>query len=308
MDTDSTEGRAASGRATTLTELGVLLGSMMTAEGVEAGLKLRLRPTDIVVSPFGKCGTTWLQQITHTLRTGGDMDFDDISRVAPWIESSTDLGLDLDAEQRANPRIFKSHLDAHRIPAGGRYIVSCRDPKDALYSMYRFMEGWFLEPGTVALDDFARGTFIAPGNAPGSTGGSYWDHLISWWDRRGDPDVLFMAYEHMKANLTGTIQTVAAFMEIDLDDELLAITERHASLSFMQQHKDRFDDKLMRDRSTVVCGLAADSESSKVREGAVGSSQQMMSPALVAEFDNLWRDKVAPALGFADYAALIEAL
>jgi len=308
MNSANTDGRAPSGRATTLESLALLLEPMITPEGAEAGLNFKLRTTDIVVSPFAKCGTTWLQQIVHTLRTRGDMDFDDISRVAPWIETSKDLGLDLSAEQKANPRVFKSHLDAHRVPSGGRYIVSCRDPKDALYSMYRFMEGWFLEPGTVSVDDFARGTFIALGKAPGSSGGSYWDHLKSWWDRRDDPQVLFLAYEHMSGNLRGTIQTIAAFMEIALDDELLAITERHASLAFMQQHKDRFDDKLMRDRSVTACGLTADSESSKVSEGKVGASQHKMSPALMAELDSLWQEKITATLGFADYDALLAAL
>ena len=31
------------------------------------------QPTDIVITPFGKSGTTWTQQIFHTLRTRGDM-------------------------------------------------------------------------------------------------------------------------------------------------------------------------------------------------------------------------------------------
>src|SRR6476620_3913748 len=74
------------------------------------------RPTDIIISPYGKCGTTMLQQTLHTLRTRGDMDFDDISRVVPWIEMSPLLGIDLNAEQRANPRGFKSHLSYTRVP------------------------------------------------------------------------------------------------------------------------------------------------------------------------------------------------
>jgi len=39
-----------------------------------------------------------------------------------------------------------------------------------------------------------------------------------------------MAYEHMKEDLIGTIRKVADFMEIELDDSLLSITEEHASL------------------------------------------------------------------------------
>lgn len=308
MTPSTPEGLAPSGRATTLAGLGGLLARMMTAQGIEQGMGIQLRPSDIVISPFGKCGTTWLQQITHTLRTRGDMDFDDISRVVPWLEPSTDLGLDLDAEQKANPRLFKSHLDAHRVPKGGRYIVACRDPRDAVYSMYRFMEGWFLEPGAVSLDDFARGTFIAAGNAPGSSGGDYWTHLTSWWARRNDPDVLFMAYEHMKRDLAATIRTVADFMDIALDDDLLAITGEHASLAFMQRHKDRFDDRLMRDRSVAVCGLPADSDSSKVREGRVGESQRQLGPEVAAELDAIWRERITGELGFESYAGMIASL
>jgi hypothetical protein len=64
------------------------------------------------------------------------MDFDDISRVCPRIEISTDLGIDLNAEQKANPRVFKSHLDAGRIPKRGRYtrersVEVCGVPADS---------------------------------------------------------------------------------------------------------------------------------------------------------------------------------
>jgi len=291
---------APSGRATSVAGFRELIGSMVTEAGVKTGLSLQLRPTDVVITPFGKSGTTWLQQIVHTLRTRGDMDFDDISRVVPWIETSTDLGIDLNAAQKAEPRAFKSHLDAEKIPKGGRYINSSRDPKDVAYSMFKFMEGWFVEPGTVSVDDFTRGTLIASGD--------YWKHLLSWWRRRNDPDVLFLAYEHMKQDLTGTIRRVADFVGIALDDELLAITEDHASLAFMQRHKDRFDDKLMRDRSVALCGLPADSDSSKVRTGQVGESRTQLSAEVAGELDAIWQREITPETGFPDYASMIATL
>ena len=77
-------------------EFHALQEKMISEDGVGKGLSLNLRPTDVVVSPYGKCGTTWLQQTVHTLRTRGDEEFDDISRVVPWIETSTDLGIDLE--------------------------------------------------------------------------------------------------------------------------------------------------------------------------------------------------------------------
>jgi hypothetical protein len=306
MTGETIQDRAPSGRATTLKAFQAIAGLMVTPEGLKQGLGISLSSTDIVISPFGKSGTTWLQQMCHTLRTRGDMDFDDISAVVPWIETSTDLGLDLNAEQKAKPRLFKSHLDADKVPSGGRYINSCRDPKDALYSMYKFMEGWFLEPGAVSLDEFARGTFIAA--ASDDVRGNYWSHLKSWWARREDADVLFMAFEHMKGNLPGTIQKVAAFMQINLDDELFAVTREHASLSFMKKHNNRFDDKLFRERSIAVAGLSADSDSSKVRSGEVGELRQQLSADVAEELDEIWAEKITSELGFADYASMIATL
>jgi hypothetical protein len=306
MTATTVEDRAPSGRATSLDAFRAITGLMVTPEGLSHGLGMTLLPTDIIITPFGKNGTTWLQQMCHTLRTRGDMDFDDISAVVPWIETSADLGLDLNADQKAEPRLFKSHLDANRVPAGGRYINSCRDPKDALYSMYKFMEGWFLEPGAVSLDEFARGTFIAA--AADDTRGNYWSHLKSWWLRRDDPDVLFMAFEHMKGDLPGTIERVATFMQIDLDDELFAITQEHTSLAFMKKHSDRFDDRLMREHSIAVAGLSTDIDSSKVRSGQVGESRQQLSAEVAEELDKIWVEKITGELGFTDYASMIAAL
>src|SRR5688500_6333484 len=95
-------------RAHSLQEFGPLIGRMFVDAEIGASIaSWRPRPTDVVISPYGKCGTTWLQQIFHTLRTGGDMDFPDISAVVPWIETAACLGIDINAEQRAEPRGFK---------------------------------------------------------------------------------------------------------------------------------------------------------------------------------------------------------
>lgn len=266
----------------------------------DQGLALKLRSSDVVIAPFGKSGTTWVQQIVHCLRTRGDMDFDDISRVVPWIENSPALGIDLDAEQKANPRAFKSHLAWDAVPKGGRYIVTIRDPKDALFSVYKFMEGWFFEPGSIALDDYAREFFIKDRK--------YWKHLASWWPRRNDDDVLFMAFEHMKLDMPGAIERIANFVDIKLDDELKKITEEHASLKFMQRHRNKFDDRLMREMSERVAFLPADSDTSKVRVGKVGEHAQHFSDEISVEIDAIWQQEIAQKFEFPDYRALIGSL
>src|SRR3954463_15960623 len=152
-------------------ELGRLLGEVAAIAG--AIDSYRPRADDVVIAPFAKCGTTWLQQIFHCLRTGGDMDFDDISRVVPWIETGRFVGVDLEAPQRGEPRGFKSHLSYGLVPKPARYIVSVRDPKDALVSTFRFMDGWFIEPGTITIEEFAEQWLTDE-----VRDGDYWSHLV----------------------------------------------------------------------------------------------------------------------------------
>ncbi len=272
----------------------------LSPDDVPVGIQsYKPRPTDIVISPFGKCGTTWLQQTFHTLRTGGDMDFDDISRVVPWIETTRFVGLDLEAPQRAEPRGFKSHLSYDRIPKGARYVVAFRDPRDAVVSMFRFMEGWFLEPGAVTAEAFADGRINDPDEA-----GGYWRHLISWWEQRDNPNVLLFSYEHMTERPEAHIRRLAAFCGIPLNDDLVALALERSSLPYMLQHKDRFDDLMMRQVSEARCNLPPGSDAAKVRKGGVGGYRGELPPRTIGAMDAKWTEVVTPATGFADYAAL----
>lgn len=290
-------------RATSLEEMGQIQGLLFKPEEIGASIMgFRPRPTDVIIAPFGKSGTTWMQQIFHTLRTRGDMDFDDISRVVPWIETAAACGIDINADQRAEPRGFKSHLAYDAIPKGARYIVSLRDPRDALVSFYRFMEGWFLEPGAVSIETFAAWWLNR------TVVGDYWHHLLSWWAVRDDPAVLLMTYEQMIADPEGAIRRVAAHTGIALDQDLLALTLERSSLSYMLAHKDRFDDAMLRRESEAKCGLPPGSNSAKVRKGGVGGHAAELPPQIVADLDAKWAERIAPVTGCADYAALDTAL
>ncbi len=283
-------------RARSLAELGEKLGGMFDDDVRAKGLATELRPTDIVVTPYGKSGTTWTQQIVHTLRTRGDMEFDDISRVVPWLEVSAALGIDLNAEQKANPRAFKSHLAWDDMPRGGKYINVVREPAAAAISMFRFQEGWFLEPGAMTADEFVMGTFVASR--------AYFQHLKSWWARRNDADVLFLVYEEMLADPAAAIQQIASFMGIDLDAELLALTLRHTSREFMLQHQDKFDDSMLRQLSEDVADLPRGSASAKVTSG---SSTSLLSDNTLEAIALVWQEEITTSLGFDTYQDLLAA-
>ena len=261
------------------------------------------QPSDIIITPYAKSGTTWLQQIVHSLRSRGDMNFDDISRVVPWIEVSHELGIDINAPQKWQPRAFKSHANWHNIAKGARYIISIRNPKDALVSSYRFLEGWYFEPGAFSITEYAHAEFLNPPEGKG-----YWNHLLSWWSQRDNENVLLFSFESMKADLPRTVQRVADFIGITLDDELFDIVVRQASFDFMLAHKDRFDDYLMRKRSEQLHNFPPNSDSSKVRKGEVGSHIYELTDALHQEIDAAWQQTIQKNLGFESYAAFRQVL
>ena len=85
-----------------------------------------------------------------------------------------------------------------------RYVVTLRDPKDTYLSLYRFFDGWLMEPGGVSLDEFFP---VWLGGGPG--GCDYATHLLSWygphktlynrWKRWGERGIFLRMMEGLAA-------------------------------------------------------------------------------------------------------------
>jgi len=292
------------GRATNVEDLDTAYRTFFDETKVSLGLAFKPHPSDIIISPYAKCGTTWLQQIAHGLRTRGSMEFDEITHVSPWIELAYDVGWDLEAAQVASPRLYKSHASWHDIPKGCRYICAFRHPDDAIVSFYRFFEGWFFEPGTISLENLIHWRW--PRDKVDGQG--YWYHLISWWEQCHNPNVLLLCYEDMKADLPGTVQKVARFMGIELDDSLFNIVVRQASREFMLAHKHQFDASYLHRIGGKRAGLPLPIDASKVTPGPSNQARYQLSPVLKKELDDIWREQVQSKYGFKDYEELHQAL
>jgi len=291
--------RPAVRRPTTVAGVRDSVSRLRSPEGEAYARTFRPRPSDVIIATYPKSGTTWMQQIVHGLRTGGAMDFKEITATVPWIEMAHDLGHDLDAEQAASPRAFKSHDSWDEVPKGCRYITIMRDPRDVAVSFFHFFQGWYFEPGSISLDSFTREFFL-----PGSRSGRYWDHLASWWPRREAADTLFLCYEDMKADLPGTVRRVAGFLGLEDDAARITIATRQASMAFMTGHARQFDDHLIREARDAACGLPPGGVTTKVRSGKVGSHKQALTPALCEILDAVWRQVIEARLGYPSYEAI----
>ncbi|MEH6636546.1 MAG: sulfotransferase domain-containing protein [Halioglobus sp.] len=287
-------------RATNVDELQIILGKLFTPESKTHGSAFTPRASDVIIAPYSKCGTTWMQQIAHCLCTRGSMAFAEITAVVPWIDAAYDLDLHLDADQVATPRLFKSHLSWDAIPTGGRYICVLRHPFDALVSLYKFFDGWLMESGAIGFDDFARRLYLQRQPPDG-----YWHHLVSWCLQRDNPNVLLLCYEHLKVDFDNQLPRIASFLDVHMDDELLSIVKEQSSLPFMRLHNKQFDDHLTRDKRNQAMGLPLFSNTSKVGQGASGAHRDYFSTELEQLMAERWRQEVTPRLDWKNYEELL---
>ncbi len=286
-------------RARTVSELQEVMSRFSTKQGFALGLAFEPHPSDVFVATYPKCGTTLMQQIVHGLRTGGDMDFRDISEVVPWLELAADLDLDPTADQRAHPRAFKTHLGWDSLPKGGRNIYLLREPEAALISFYHFFSGWFLEPGALDLETFALEFVLSREGER-----DYWRHLVSWWPHRNDADVLYLLYEEVVADLAGAVRRVARFLALEEPAERVEIATRQASIDFMRRFPTLWEDLRLREKRNDAMGIPADAGSTKVRVRDPGLPVANLTEAVKTAWRRRWEEVVAPATGCVDYSEL----
>ena len=290
-------------RATSIAEMIKNLQCLGTEEGEKKGLSFQPNPSDIIISPYSKSGTTWLQQMVHTLRTRGSMDFTEITEVVPWLEMAHDHGIDLVKSQQWTLRAYKSHLPWPLVPKGAKYIYAFRDPKDVVISFYHFFEDFMFERGAISIREFAEDFFLQ--RQPPMR---YWYHIATWWQQRDNPDLLLLCFEEMKANLPETIRRVANFANIDLDDELFEITLHQSSYKFMKEHETHFNESLSLAYMEKNCGLPPGGSSSKVRAGQTASHKQELPEDIATQMDTIWKKEITEPLGLKNYQNLWDQL
>ena len=115
------------------------LDGFATAEGLKRGLAYRPEPTDVFISPYSTCGTTWMQQIVHGRRTGIDSErgllqsgasatlqaIDELLRLGGWRERHDgDLRPAGACRVRAGQQdlvvvLAEAIMSGHRVPLAG---------------------------------------------------------------------------------------------------------------------------------------------------------------------------------------------
>ncbi|KOC59245.1 Sulfotransferase 4A1 [Habropoda laboriosa] len=268
-----------------------------------------VRDDDVWVCSFPKTGTTWTQEMIWCI--ANDLDFEGAKvRLAerfPFLEYSVLFDyttilprypemklpqLVLDSveytKNRASPRFIKTHLPFTLLPRQLRtgekkpkIVYVARNPKDTCVSYYyhcRLMEGYRGDFNNFSRLFLGEKRSFAP----------YWDHVLDFWNRRTDSNVLFLKYEDMKANLSTVIEKSSAFFsKIMSSDETKALTQ-HLSFANMKSNPAvNYEDHIKMNRQ--MKSINVDGEF--IRSGKVDQWREEMSESVIERFDNLTKDK-----------------
>ncbi|KAH7984967.1 amine sulfotransferase [Rhipicephalus sanguineus] len=174
---------------------------------IRSALAYKPREDDIFLATYPKCGTTWTQYLILSILTDGHppKTVVDFMLASPFMEMT---GAEA-AERMARPGLLKTHLPFNFQPYSpqAKYICVTRNPYDVCVSFYYHMKGMTAKKYDASFDRFCK-AFIA-----GKTSwGDYFDHLLSWYEHRNDPNVLFFTYEEMKKDTDFWTLKIADFM------------------------------------------------------------------------------------------------
>ena len=212
------------------------------------------RDGDVIVSTYGKAGTTWTQQIVAQLIFEAAEDVN-VHELSPWwdirIIPPEARGA---VEAQAHRRVLKTHLpaDAMIISPKAKYLYVGRDGRDVIWSMYNHHAGFkpetfdlFNGPGLVGeplppADPDIRRYFRTWLEKDGYPFWSFWENTETWWGLRHLPNVKLVHFAKLKADLEGEMRAIADFLEIDLPDERWPAAVDHCTFDYMKAHSERF--------------------------------------------------------------------
>lgn len=263
---------------------------------------LKFRDDDIVISTYGKAGTTWTQQIVGQLIFQGQEGID-VAAMSPWLDLRVppkEIKLPM-VEAQTHRRFLKTHLpvDALVYSPRAKYLYIGRDGRDVIWSMYnhhaRGNAAWY-----AALNDTPGlvGPRIEPPPADirqyfnewlafdGYPFWSFWDNVNSWWALRSLPNILFVHFADMKADLKGEITRIANFLDIKVDPAKMGAIVEHCSFGYMKEHAEL--------SAPLGGALWEGGGKTFINKGTNGRWRDELSPAESAAYEQKALEKLGP--------------
>ncbi|KAK8764317.1 hypothetical protein V5799_033068 [Amblyomma americanum] len=187
---------------------GVWIHEFFSDEAIRSAINYKPRDGDIFTVTYPKCGTNWMQCIIWNILTHGApaSDIGEFSLMCPYIDL---IGAGAaENPSRMGPIMTHLPLSVFRPMSCAKYIYVARNPYDCAVSYYHFLKG--LTPKT--FTDLSVEKFLSLFLSGKVIYGDYFDHLLPWYERRHDKNVLFLTYEQLKADIRGQVLKIGDFL------------------------------------------------------------------------------------------------
>ncbi|XP_016981971.1 luciferin sulfotransferase [Drosophila rhopaloa] len=259
---------------------------------VELGDSIRSLPVfqdDVWMVSYPRTGSTWAQEMVWLL--GHQLDYvaaeQDLRLRSPLIELSALFSTDHHeaiAQKFGNtvdlvrnlprPRFARSHLSWPLLPeefetVKPRIVYTARNPKDLCVSYYHYCK--LLHGINGDFEQFVD--LFLEGHTPM---GSYWKHVLPFWKRSQDENVLFIKYEDMIKDLPSVVRRCARFLGVQ---SLLDVS----SLQHLCEHLTF--DKMRGNKAVNLEKLLPESSSKFIRNGKIGDWRNHMGNEMSERFD-----------------------
>lgn len=104
---------------------------------------------------------------------------------------------------------------------------------------------------------------------------NYFQHLLTWWPKRNDPNVLLLSYEDMLEDLETAVKTVASFIVID-DQVSIANAGKMSSFDFMKQNQNKFQSTRLAHYRNKTVGLPDGARKQRIGTGSATKYREVM--------------------------------
>ncbi|XP_068242967.1 sulfotransferase 1A1-like [Palaemon carinicauda] len=293
-----------------------------------------IRETDVILMTYPKCGTTWMQEIIWTMRNNPQLnhpkqstspmarvpflDFDMLmlnkdkggsiskSHIVEMFRElcpgkAPDDGVNLQlAEAIPDPRTIKTHLPFPLMPPSlldtAKVVYIARNPKDVVVSCHHHNKIAPVFDYVGSFEDFVQ-YFVEDG----LTYGPYWYHLKEAWEKRHHPNLHFIFYEDMQANLPEELKRLDAFLGPHLTEAQLEAIGHYASFDRMREREESAKRQMsgdIRKEDEISEGERRTAEYAKneggfFRKGEVADWKNRLTPEMSAKIDQWTRDHLS---------------
>ena len=271
--------------------------------------EFRPRPDDIVITTAYKAGTTWMQAIVAQLLFGEALPAP-LGTLSPWLDLRiVPLATVLQGLQgQTHRRCIKTHLALDGVPMYSevKYIYVGRHGPDVFMSLWNHYSGY--TDSMRALLANPEG-LVGPPQPPCPTelrqlwqewsckgwfawesdGYPYWSmlhHVRTWWDVRHEPNVLFVHFNDLLADLDGEMRRVADFLELKVPVADWHARVQAATFAAMKVNAEQY-----------VPGMGHAFEGGAQRflhKGSNGRWVDVLTPADLELYDTRVREQLSP--------------